>query len=46
MIIKTYINNLNQLINNIDKKITGNDLKIWNIVKNDKNEILYSHTTD
>lgn len=46
MIIKAYTKIPQQLINSIDKKIKDNDLKTWDIVKNGKDEILYSHTPD
>lgn len=46
MIIKAYTKIPQQLINSIDKKIKDNDLKTWDIVKNVKDEILYSHTPD
>lgn len=43
MKIIAYTNTPTVLKNAIDKKIKDNELKTWEIVRNDKNEILYSH---
>ena len=43
MKIITYTKNPKTLKSAIDKKINDKELKTWVIVKNDKNEILYSH---
>jgi len=43
MKIVAYTNTPTALKNAIDKKIEGNELKTWEIAKNEKNEILYSH---
>ena len=34
------------LKNAIDKKINANELETWEIVKNNKNEVLYSHSPE
>ncbi len=43
MKIITYTSNPTALKNAINKKINDKELKTWEIVRNDKNEILYSH---
>ena len=44
MKIIAYTENSKALINAIEKKINDKELKTWKIVKNNKEEILYSHT--
>ena len=46
MKIIAYSDNPTALKNAIDKKINDNELKTWQIVKNDKNEVLYNHTPE
>lgn len=46
MKIIAYTNNPTVLKNALDKKIIDKELKTWDIVKNDKNEILYSHSPE
>ncbi|TDE03742.1 hypothetical protein [Flavobacterium hiemivividum] len=46
MIIKIYTDNPGDLNKLINKKINDGDLKTWDIIKNDKGEILYTHTPD
>ncbi len=46
MKIIAYTDNPTTLKNTIDKKINDNELKTWKIVKNDKKEVLYSHTPE
>lgn len=46
MKIIAYTDNPTALKNTIDKKINDNELKTWKIVKNDKKEVLYSHTPE
>jgi len=43
MKIITYTSNSTALKNAINKKINDKELKTWEIVRNNKNEILYSH---
>jgi hypothetical protein len=35
-----------KLVNTINKAIEGGELKTWDIVRNDKEEVLYTHTPD
>ena len=46
MKIIAYTDNPTALKNGIDKKINDNELKTWQIVRNVKNEVLYSHTPE
>lgn len=46
MKIIAFTNQPTALKNSINKKINDNELKTWEIVKNNENEVLYSHTPD
>lgn len=43
MKIIAFTSNSSSLKKTIDKKIEDNELKTWEILKNDKDEVLYSH---
>lgn len=46
MEITVYTKNAKNLISKISKKITDNELKTWDIVQDNKNNELFSHTPD